>query len=231
MAMLGTAAAWAAEFSVTPVRIFMTPRDRAIAVTVVNEGNEELVMQSELYQWKQSATGEDALTPTEDMVLSPPIVKLAPKARQVLRLARVGPAPSGKEQTFRMIVREVPEAKALADKEVKVQVALAFSLPIFVTPPGARRNIRCDLERAAAQTVRVSCLNNGTAYAQVRGLTLTAASGEALAQREVVGYILPDNKRSFELQSATAKIPAGRVKLQVAYDDGTAQTFDGTLPD
>jgi fimbrial chaperone protein len=229
-ALLGTAS-WAAEFSVTPVRIFMTPRDRAVAVTVVNEGTEELVMQSELYRWAQNANGEDALTPTEDVVLSPPILKLAPKARQVLRLARVGAAPAGREQTFRMIVREVPEARPGQDKEVKVQMALAFSLPIFITPAGARRNLQCAVQRAAPQSVKVDCSNSGNAYAQVRGILLQGASGEPIASQDVVGYILPDMKRAFELKSATPRIAAGKVRLSVALDDGTTQVFDGTLPD
>jgi fimbrial chaperone protein len=231
VAILAGTASWAAEFSVTPVRIFMTPRDRAVAVTVVNEGNEELVMQSELYQWTQNPSGEDSLTPTEDVVLSPPILKLAPKGRQVLRLARVGAAPAGRELSFRMIVREVPEAKASQDKDVKVQMALAFSLPIFITPTGAKRNLQCGMERSAAQAVKVDCANAGNAYAQIRGMSLLSAAGETIATRDVVTYMLPDIKRTFELQSASARIPAGKVRLNVAFDDGTTQVFDGTLPD
>jgi fimbrial chaperone protein len=231
VALVAGTASWAAEFSVTPVRIFMTPRDRAIAVTVVNEGTEELVMQSELYQWAQNADGEDALTPTEDVVLSPPILKLAPKGRQVLRLARVGAPPAGREQSFRMIVREVPEAKQSQDKEVKVQMALAFSLPIFITPAGAKRNLRCDVARSTPQAVKVVCANQGNAYAQVRGMSLQSATGEPLASRDIVGYILPDMKRSFELQSTAPRIAAGKVRLSVGLDDGTTQVFDGTLPD
>ena len=38
-------------------------------------------------------------------------------------------------------------------------------------------------------------------------------------------------KRSFEIKRADGKIPAGKVKLQVALDDGTVQSFDGNLPE
>lgn len=219
----------AGEFSVSPVRIFMNANERAIAVTVVNEGAEELVMQSEIYAWQQKPGGEDALTPTEDLVLSPPIVKLAPKSRQVLRLARVGGPPSGQEQSYRMIVREVPEAKQ-ADKNAKVQMALAFSLPIFITPRGAKRDMQCDVQRTSAQAVKVDCANKGKAYAQIRGVTLFAPGGATLATRDFVGYLLPDVKRTIELQAPNT-IPPGRVKVQVGYDDGSTQSFDGTLPE
>ena len=43
---LPAADAWAGAFTVTPVRIYMTPRDRAVALTVINEGDAELVLQT-----------------------------------------------------------------------------------------------------------------------------------------------------------------------------------------
>ena len=80
LAAASCATVTAAEFSVTPVRIFMAARDRAVAITVVNESDEEIVMQADLYSWRQKPDGEDDLVLTEDMILSPPIVKLAPKS-------------------------------------------------------------------------------------------------------------------------------------------------------
>lgn len=219
----------AGEFSVAPVRIFMNANERAVAVTVVNEGTEELVMQSEIFSWRQKPDGSDDLAPTEDVVLSPPIVKLAPKSRQVLRLARVGAPPTGAQQTYRMIVREVPEAKAQG-REARVQMALAFSLPIFITPRGAKRDLQCEVQRASAQALRVQCANGGNAYAQVRGINVNSAAGAPLASRDVVGYILPGVRRSFELQSPNP-IPSGRVILQVGLDDGSTQAFDGAVVD
>ncbi|MEP6789971.1 MAG: fimbria/pilus periplasmic chaperone [Ramlibacter sp.] len=223
--------AQAAEFSVTPVRIFMTAKDRAVAVTVANEGDEEVVMQADLYTWKQKPGGEDDLTLTEDMILSPPILKLAPKTRQVVRLARLSARPVAEQLTYRMIVREIPEARP-PSKELKLQIALAFSLPVFITPPGARRDLKCVTQRSAPDAVNAVCENRGNAYAQPREFTLLAESGDKLATRDSGGYILPDITRSFEIKrEGGAKIPAGKARLQVALDDGTVQTFDAVLPE
>jgi fimbrial chaperone protein len=224
------ASAVAAEFSVTPVRIFMTPKDRAVAITLTNESDEVVVMQAELFLWKQKPDGQDDLTPTQDLVLSPPIVKLEPRARQVVRLARLTPPPAGSEETYRLIVREVPEAKP-PTKEIKLQLALAFSLPVFITPTGAKRRMVCTVERIAADAARANCENQGSAYAQVRGLALLAAAGDKLAVRETGGYILPEIRRSFDIKRAEGKIPAGPVQLQVTLDDGSVQSFDGKMPD
>lgn len=222
-------AAQAAEFSVSPVRIFMTPRDRAVAVTVANEGDQPVFIQAELLSWAQKAGGDDVLEPTDNIVLSPPIVTIPPKARQVLRLARVGPPPAGAEQTYRMILREVPEARP-ADGSVKVQVALAFSIPIFVTPQGAKRQVACAPQKGGVDIVRAVCDNSGNAYAQARSIAVIGADGTRIASRDLGGYILPGVKRAFDLK-ASSPLPTGRVTLQVGFDDGTTQTYEGSLAD
>lgn len=219
----------AAQFTITPVRIFMTPKDRAVAVTVTNESDEEVVMQADLYSWKQKADGSDDLVLTEDLILTPPILKLPPKGRQVVRLARLTPPPAGVQQTYRLIVRELPEARAGA--QIQLQVALAFSLPVFISPPGVKRDLQCGVERAAPDQVRALCSNTGTAYTQVRALEVLDDKGARLAARDSGGYLLPTVQRSFEIKRADGKIPAGKVKLQVALDDGTVQSFDGNLPE
>ncbi len=220
--------AHAAQFTVTPVRIFMTPRDRAVAVTVVNEGDEEVVMQADLYTWKQKPDGSDDLQLTEDLILTPPILKLPAHGRQVVRLARLGPPPTGDQLSYRLIVREVPEAHP--NSQLQLQVALAFSLPVFITPAGVKRNLDCGLKRSAPDTVQVQCANTGNAYAQIRSLDIVDGKGAKLASREQGGYLLPSIQRSFDVK-ATQKIPAGAVKLQVGLDDGTVQSFDATLPE
>ena len=220
--------AGAAQFTITPVRIFMSPRDRAVAVTVTNDSDEEVVMQADLYTWKQKPDGSDDLALTEDLILTPPILKLPPRGRQVVRLARLSPPPAGVQQTYRLIMREVPEART-TDK-LQLQVALAFSLPVFISPAGVKRDLQCGLERAAADTVRAVCTNSGNAYAQIRALEVLDARGVKVAARDTGGYLLPTVKRVFELKGADGKIAGGNVKLQVALDDGSLQAFDATLP-
>lgn len=227
---LSALSASAGQFSVTPVRIFMAPQDRAIAVTLTNEGAEELLMQADVYLWKQKPGGEDDLTMSEDLFLSPPIIKLAPKSKQVVRLAMVKPLKTGPQQTYRLIVREVPEAKT-EEKKVQVQIALAFSLPVFITPPKAERQVNCTLVRTSAEEAKAQCENTGTAYAHIRDMVLTNSAGDKLASRDSGGYILPGITRVFELKATSGKLPSGKTKLATTFDDGTGQTFDLSLAD
>lgn len=214
----------AGPFSISPVRIYMAPRDRAIAITITNEGDEPLVMQADIYDWKQKANGEDDLVLTEDMIVSPPIIKVPPKSRQVVRLAMLRPRPAGEQLTYRLIVREIPEARP-ATTNVQLQIALAFSMPVFITPNGVKRNVVCTTERAA-DAVKAVCDNTGNAFAQPRSIELTEANGIKLASVDVGGYILPGVKRGFELKNASGKVPAGKAKLTLTHDDSVVQTFD-----
>jgi fimbrial chaperone protein len=225
---LAASPSWAGLFSVTPVRIYMAPKDRAVAVTINNEGDDELVMQADIYLWKQKPGGEDDLTLTDDLILSPPIIKLAGRSRQVVRLAMIEPKPSSAQQTYRLVVREVPEAKP-ANQNVQLQIALAFSMPVFITPPGAKRALVCTAERASADSARVTCENKGNAYAQPREFALTSAAGVKLASRDSGGYILPSITRTFDIKRAAGPLPGGSAKLDVMLDDGTTQSFDVKL--
>lgn len=230
LAMVLAFPALAGVFSVTPVRINMSPRDRATAVTINNDGDEELVMQADIYAWSQKPGGEDELVLSEDLILSPPIIKLAPRSRQVVRLAMVRPPKSDRQIFYRLIVREIPEAKP-ADRNVQLQVALAFSLPVFITPPGVKRSLDCSASRTAPDTLQVTCDNVGATFVQLRDLAFTSAAGDKLASRESGVYILPGIKRTIDLKRTDSRIPGGKLKLAVTLDDGAIQSYDVTVPE
>ena len=167
------------------------------------------------------------LTLTEDVFLSPPIFKVSPKSRQVVRLATLRPAPTTQQLTYRVIVREIVEARP-PKEGVQVQVALAFSIPIFITPPAARHQLACDVQRATATVVKVNCENTGNAFVLPRQFALAGALGQPLGSLDSGGYILPGSKRSFEIRH-TDRIPAGKARLTTTLDDATLRSFDVTV--
>lgn len=226
VAVCAATAAQAGVFSITPVRMYLGPKDRALAVTIVNDGDTDLVLQAESFEWTQEPDGTDKLTPTEDLVLSPPIVKLKPRARQVVRLGMVAPRDASRQLTYRVVMREVPEAVA-PTQGIGVQIALAMSLPVFVTPPVAKRQVSCELVRQGEQAV-ARCRNDGTAYAQVRELRVLRG-GQMQARFEGGTYILPGASRAIELKSELP-LPAGPAQLALRFDDGVEAILDVALP-
>jgi fimbrial chaperone protein len=231
LGMLGgcfAAPASAGNFSVTPVRIYMAPRERATAITVTNGGDEELVMQADIYEWKQTPDGQDQLTLSEDMILSPPILKMAPRSRQVVRLISLIEPVRDQQHTYRMIVREIPEAKA--DKaDLQLQIAYAFSIPIFMTPPGALAKLDCTLARVAPDAAKAVCQNTGTAAAHPTALQISNSALENVASQDSGAYILPGVTRSFDLKRKDGTIPAGPIRLVVSMSDGSSQSYDANL--
>jgi fimbrial chaperone protein len=223
--------AHAGMFSVTPVRIYMAPRDKAIAVTITNDSDEDLVMQADVYDWKQKPGGEDDLALTDDMLVSPPIIKVPAKSHQVVRLARLRAAPQAQQLTYRLIVREIPEAKPAKDKVVQLQVALAFSMPVFITPAGAKANLSCMVQKGASNNLNAVCENTGSAYVEPLDFVVTDPTGKVVAGRDSGGYILPTTKRIFDIKSADKPIPSGKAVLTVKLDDGTKQSFDVMIPE
>ena len=218
--------AFAATFTVTPVRIYMKPQDRAVAVTITNESDTPILLQADLFTWTQKPDGTDETTLTEDLVLSPPIIKLAAKGRQVVRLARVKAADQSRQLTYRMILREVPEAAAAKDK-IQVAIALALSLPVFITPAPAKREVSCDATRADVETLNVACANKGSAYAQVREVVVKQGD-QVLGRFEGGVYILPGARKLMPINMRNAT-PGTRVQLVVTYDDGRSDSFDVTV--
>lgn len=218
----------AGVFSVTPVRIYMTPRDRAVAVTITNEGDTEVVLQADLNAWSQKPDGTDEQVPTEDLILSPPIIKLAPNARQVVRLALLKPADASRQLIYRMVMREVPEAVANRDKTIQVPIALALSMPVFITPPPAKRDVTCQAAPGTGTAVNVTCTNTGTAYAQVREV-LVKRGTQTLARFEGGTYILPGARQVMSAKGEQTIAP-GAAQLAVSFDDGKSQAFEVTLP-
>jgi len=221
----------AGAFAVTPVRIYMGPKDRAVAVTLTNEADAPVALQAELHSWTQTADGAEQLVPTDDLILSPPILKLAAHARQVVRLAMVVPRDPVRQMTYRLIVREVPEVTAPKDSQVQVPIALVLSMPVFVTPPVARRELSCRIATAANMPPEAMCTNQGTAYAQVRLATLKRGE-RVLAGFEAGTYILPGASKTIALASALSAQDAGAgpAELVVTFDDGKSQIFSVRLP-
>lgn len=225
---LAAPSACAGVFSVVPVRVYMTPRDRAVAITVTNEGDTPMVLQAEINAWRQQADGSDEQVATDDLILSPPIIKLAPKARQVVRLARVGEPDAARQLTYRLILREVPEVTAAKEPSIQIPISLALSMPVFVTPPAARREVACQAARGAATALQVTCANQGTAYAQVREVQVKRAD-QVVGKVEGGFYILPGARKALTVQSEKA-VAAGPAQLLVSFDDGKSQTFDVVIP-
>ena len=82
------------------------------------------------------STGEERLTPTRDLLVSPAVFTLPQNGSQLVRVAlRGAPADPTRELSYRLILQEVPQP---ANPDFSgLQVALRLSIPVFVANAGA----------------------------------------------------------------------------------------------
>jgi fimbrial chaperone protein len=217
----------AGSFTVVPVRLYFGPRDRAVAVTLANTGTTSITLQAELYAWSQAPDGSDILKPTDDLILAPPIIKLAAGGQQVVRLALLRPIDPERQLSYRMFMREMPEVDPTKQDTVAIPVTLALNIPVFVTPPIAQRTVTCATQRAGT-VLRLVCENTGNAYAMLREVVLKRGDAE-LARFDGGAYVLPGVKRPVALE-AKGPITPGPAQLFMSFDDNQQVLADEIVP-
>lgn len=198
LSLASTGAAAATTLSIAPTRLDLSPERPAAALTVRNDGQAPVLVQVETFAWRASPATSD-LEPTRDLLAVPPLLRLAPGEKQIVRVARrSGPLPRV-EETYRVLVSEVPERAQGSG----VRLALRLSLPVFVTPPGARAEPRWDLRRQREGLV-LAVTNLGDAHLQVHRVRLLAG-----------GRVLPvDPAPAYVLAGQTHHWPLGALRLE-----------------
>ena len=143
-------------FAVSPVSVEMQPGQRAAVITVRNSSEEEVSFQVRPFAWDQAA-GSDQLTPTEAVVVSPPLGRLPAGGSQVVRLVLRQPS-QGREATYRIWLDQIPPPTHSGS----VAFALRLSIPVFVEPPGRLQpRLRWSLETRGSELSLVA-VNEGT---------------------------------------------------------------------
>jgi fimbrial chaperone protein len=215
--------AHAGSLNVNPIRVTLSAKQPVAALTLRNAGAEPTVVQIETSAWSQSM-GKDVLTPSSDVLATPPIFTIAPGATQILRVGlRKQPQASG-ELTYRLILREVPPKKPTPG----LRVALTISMPVFVLPPsGVAPDVKWKATRTADGKIRMQATNGGNAHVQVGKIDLKA-EGKDVGSRGVSEYVLPGNSREWVVD-ASAKHSVGTLLRVVAKTDAGMMEADVPL--
>lgn len=179
------AIAGAQGLSVWPVNIFLSPGQRAATLSVTNAGDSATAIQVRAYAWDQK-DGDDRITATSTLIVSPPLSSISPGATQVIRLILRQP-PQGREATYRILVDQVPPP---AEPGV-VHMVLRLSIPIFAQPQiRAVAQIQFHIERHADKVTLVG-INNGLSHEALRDIVLATSDGRKLkAVASTSPYIL-----------------------------------------
>ena len=209
MAISGLAAA--SGLQVAPTTLSLQASQNADGLWLSNTGDGVVHAQVRVYHWTQDANG-DQLTPSRGLVVSPPMLQLAVSDRQLIRVIRVGPPPSGAgavEDAYRLAIDELPID---AQGKQGLQFVLHYSVPIFVEPAGAgaapaqlQWNLQQDGEHVVLQVS-----NHGGSHAQLAALDYIDAAGHRTEINPgLLGYVLPGATMRWMLKPAAAVFSNG----------------------
>lgn len=211
---LGAAAlcSQAAGLQISPTGLALPAKQRAGIFTLTNTGTQPLTAQVRVYRWDQDDTGKDVLTPSQAVVASPPMVKLAAGGSQQFRVIRAQPAGAA-EEAYRLVVDELPAP----DKPQKgLQFVLRYSVPLFLNQT---ENPETVLQWRAQSTsdgkVLLTAANTGTAHAQLSNIAVENGKSRRSLAGGLVGYVLPGKTWQYSLNTSAAALRQGKLSVTV----------------
>lgn len=198
-AALVVAAAWstslpAAVLQLAPIPVEIKAPQSTAVLSLGNRTSKDVALQTRVFRWTQEQ-GEDRLTPTTDVVVSPPIATVPGGQTLIVRAVRVTKQPVAGEETYRVLVDELPPEKRKA-KGQSLQILMRYSVPLFVTPEDAvtaEPRLAWRLQRAAKGDLRLSASNPGQRRVRLSSLQLREGGGDAAMLApgtELSGYVL-----------------------------------------
>ena len=150
---------------IAPVMVTMTGEHNIASLRLRNGRDRPVSFEIDSYAWTQN-NGQDVLTPTQDLIVAPGVFEIPAGGEQIVRLGVTVPA-AREERAYRIVMRELPSP--LPGGNV-LGFTLEMSLPVFVTPVGARPILETrTVQNGPAPALAIS--NTGSAHTQILALS------------------------------------------------------------
>ncbi|MEN4904020.1 molecular chaperone [Luteimonas sp. TWI662] len=210
MALATIAAPAANSLLIWPVNPTIRHGEQATALWIENQGRTTAHLQLRVFEWHQ-VDGEDDYRPQQAIVGSPPMARIAPGQRQLVRLTRTTaiPAVAG-ELAYRIVVDEIPVQRAEDAQEpvgspAGVRFQFRYSIPLFVHDDATGRvgpQLAWELQRRDGQ-VFVLVHNRGQRHARLTALGFRRPGGAHVPlENAQLGYVLAGSFARWPLTDA-----------------------------
>lgn len=190
--------------------------ERATALWLENRGDAPAQMQLRVFEWQQVDL-ENRYEAGNDVVGSPPMIRIEPGERQLIRLTRTVDVPPGTERAFRVIIDEIPTPEPETEDEqvsVGIKFQMRYSIPLFVYGDGLwtkdRHDRRRDPDDAAQPSLswriqthegkpHVEIHNAGKVHARLTEVAFQRQDASVPISEGLLGYVLPGNTMRWPL--------------------------------
>lgn len=210
LALVGGVAHARGQLQARQTSVDLIPGVRGGRLMLGNAGDSPVAAQIRVYRWTQDGN-DDVLEPSNALTVSPPVVEIAGGADQLVRIVRNTDAAPAREETYRVVVDELPGDPA-ASQGSAVTVRMRYLIPVFVRAADpAPVALECRLGAA-----ELTCSNRGGVAAQLGASRLIGQDGHDVQITEgLLGYVLAGSSRRFPLDAAKLGSAAQWKQLEV----------------
>lgn len=206
----------ASNLLIWPIDPYLASDASAAELWVQNQGEQAVTMQVRIVGWRQD-NGHERYDAQQEVVASPPIVRVEGGQKQLIRLIRQGSVPDGVEKAYRVVVDEIPQPQTAGAPQTGLKIQMRFSIPLFAygkgiaTQPSGNHHAFVDSARLSWRIVN----DNGQAALQVTNMddvhvrlsnVKVQQGGQRLDMAQgLLGYVLPHSTRSWPLPAGATR--------------------------
>lgn len=218
---LSTAVALAASLQVSPVLVQVPAPAKTTILKLKNIAATPMTAQVRVYKWVQQ-DGTDKLIESKDVVASPPMATVKPNGDFVIRLVRLSKAPMAGEESYRLLIDEVPEDSKTSGAAIKF--AFRYSIPVFFgLKPDTKPALDWSIENRGGKAV-MTIRNTGGRRARLADLNIVSSSGQPVfARGGLLGYVLAGSTASWPLKNSKGLTQGSSVEITALTEDGSLQ--------
>lgn len=218
LTMISALPAWSGSLQISTTTLEVAAPGMATSMQLRNTGSTPINVQIRAYEWSQ-AEGAEKLTDTDRLVASPPFATIAPGREFTVRVVRTSVRPDRPEDSFRLLVDELPAGKT--NEGLGIRFTVRYSLPVFFSPASSRSAALAWKVAAARGEVRLTAINGGERRTRLAGLRIVDADGRTIAERSgLVGYVLGRSSMSWSLPATHAASLRPTAVLHASTDSG-----------
>jgi fimbrial chaperone protein len=201
LATLAAGTAAAQSLQIAPLMIDLPPNAASSVLTLQTDSREGVAVQARVFRWSQ-ASGEDKLEKTEDVVVSPPVLTIRNGTPSTLRLVRIAKTPAAGEETYRVVIDELPNRKKLQAGTVALTVRQ--SLPVFFAGDDVRPGSLVWKVAGRNGKLVLEATNAGQRRVKLVKLAVTDGASRDLVKNGGLAYVLGGQTKTWELSGAAA---------------------------
>ncbi|WP_428944206.1 fimbrial biogenesis chaperone [Pantoea sp. FN060301] len=172
--------------------------DKASELWLENRGDATTLMQVRIFTWQQVA-GKEQYQTQQTVVASPPLVRIEPGQKQLVRLIGQSQPPAGKEVAYRVLLDEIPTPQAAGPNQAGLNFQMRYSVPLFTYGQG----LSPDTAKPALSWKKVNqngrpalqITNTGNGHARLSKVRL----GGRVLSDSLFGYVLAGSVNTFPL--------------------------------